>query len=52
MFFLFLFGIGAVLGALVNWNVYGIDSGVASVEFVVGVALLGSGIVVWKKWEE
>lgn len=52
LFFLFLFGIGAVLGALLNWSVYGIDSGIASAEVVVGVALLGSGIVVWKKWEE
>lgn len=52
LFFLFLFGIGGVLGALMRWNVYGIDSVLASVQFVVGVALIGSGIAVWKMWEE
>jgi len=51
MFFLFLFGISAVLSALVSWNVFGLDAR-AGVTLVVGVALLGSGIVVWKKWEE
>jgi len=52
MFFLFLFGISAVLGAVASWNVFGIDSVRAGVGFVAGVALIGSGIVVWKKWEE
>jgi hypothetical protein len=52
LFFLFLIGISAVLSALASWNIYGIDSVRAGVMFVIGVALLGSGIVVWKKWEE
>ena len=51
MFFLFLFGISAVLGALESWNVFGMDAR-TGVTLVVGVALLGSGIVVWKNWEE
>jgi hypothetical protein len=52
LFILFLFGIVLVLNAFASWNIYGIDSVRAGVMFVVGVALLGSGIVVWKKWEE
>jgi hypothetical protein len=52
LFFLFLFGIAAVLSALLDWNVNGFGSARASVGFIVGVALLGAGTVVWKKWEE
>lgn len=52
MFFLFLFGISAVLSAVASWNIFGIDSVRAYVGFVLGVALIGSGIVVWQKWEE
>ena len=52
MLFLFFFGIGAVLSSLLDWNVNGFGSAAGSVGFVAGVALLGAGIVVWKKWEE
>jgi len=52
LLFLFFFGVGAVLSSLLDWNVNGIGSARGSLGFVVGVALLGSGVVVWKKWEE
>jgi hypothetical protein len=52
LLFLFFFGIGAVLSSLLDWNVNGFGSAAGSVGFVAGVALLGAGIVVWKKWEE
>jgi len=51
LFFLFLFGIVAVLGGLAWWNIYGMDNR-AGLELAVGVALLLSGTVIWKKWEE